>query len=271
MADVLIYGDDWARVSRASMLIHRRGFSVITAGPGLDPTEVTRNCDPDFVVEIHNGTPAHNGDGEPHDLECDRPRTVIYQRIGIIDGAVDDHADALRLLTSTIAGTLPDQDHPHRLSVDDLELDTDAHSVHVAGEPVELTATPFELLRILMEHVDQVLSKPQLLNLLYDEHEHDPNLIEAHISTIRRAIDITHPHIETVRGIGYIIRSEPRPSGSETPESDQVGTDLSEHTADHHLEIDRSTGLVSVFPMCHTTPPLLPGIPPRIRGQLLAR
>jgi DNA-binding winged helix-turn-helix (wHTH) protein len=271
MADVLIYGDDWARVSRASTLIHRRGFSVITAGPGLDPTEITRDCDPAFVIEIHAGAQTHDGDDEHTDPECERLRTVIYQRIGIIDGAVDDHADALRLLTSTIADTSPDEAHPSRLSVDDLELDTDAHSVRVAGESVELTATPFELLRILMEHADQVLSKAQLLDLLYDEHEHDPNLIEAHISAIRRAIDITHPHIETVRSIGYVIRSEPRTSGSETPGSDALGAGSAHTTNDHRLEVDRSPGLVSVFPMCHNEPPLLPGIPPRIRGHLLTR
>jgi two-component system OmpR family response regulator len=210
--NVVIIGDDWAQVSRTTLLLHRRGFSVLGAGPGLDPVEMTREHDATFVIDIRpcdhpddcecSGTTARDG-------ECAETRTVVYQRVGTIDGAVDDHSEVLLELTDTIARAESGSPDDGVLEVNDLELDTRGHRLRVAGQPVQLAATPFELLRILMEHADQVLSKPQLLDLLYDYDGYDANLVEAHISTIRRAIDFTHPHIETVRGVGYVIRSTP--------------------------------------------------------------
>lgn len=262
MTDILVHGDDWARVSRASLLIHRRGFSVLTAGPGLDPTEVTRSCDPAFVVEIQSHARHH--DAEPpertDDSTRDGVRTIVYQRVAAIDGAVDDHSDALRFLTATFAGVCADDEGSPTLQVDDLDLDVDAHRVCVGGQPVDLAATPFELLRILMAHPDQVLSKTQLLDLLYGGEDHDPNLIEAHICSIRRAIDITHPHIETVRGLGYVIRSSPR----------TVEIALAADALSATLHLEGPTGAVSVFPACQITRPVLVGMPPRIHGRVPA-
>ena len=262
MTDILVHGDDWARVSRAALMIHRRGFSALTAGPGLDPTEVTRNCDPAFVVEIQSHD--HRNGAEPAERTThsspDDVRTIVYQRVAAIDGAVDDHSDALRFLTATFAGTCTGLEESPTLQVDDLDLDIDAHRVGVGGQSVDLAATPFELLRILMSHPDQVLSKPQLLDLLYGGEDHDPNLIEAHICAIRRAIDITHPHIETVRGLGYVIRSSPRPA-------DPAST---ADTPSAILDFKRPTGAVSVFPACHRARPALVGVPPRIRGLMPA-
>ena len=208
--DVVVIGDDWATVSRTSLMLYRRGFSVMSAGPGTNPVDVARECDPRFVVELRSPHLSHSDTADATASETDGPRTVVYQRICSFEGTPEDRLGTFAALAGALSALDADESPGgSQLRAGDLEVDTDAHLVRVAGQTVELAATPFELLRILMHHTDQVLSKAQLLDLMYGYDGHSENLIEAHISTIRRAIDFTYPHIETVRGVGYVIRSAP--------------------------------------------------------------
>jgi two-component system, OmpR family, response regulator len=99
-----------------------------------------------------------------------------------------------------------------RLKVEDLELDLLARRVTRAGREVELTARELKLLEFLMRRAGQVVTRTMLLEGVWDLH-FDPqsNLIDVHISRLRQAIDrgADHPLIHTVRGSGYVLRSEP--------------------------------------------------------------
>jgi two-component system, OmpR family, response regulator len=98
-----------------------------------------------------------------------------------------------------------------RLKVEDLELDLLARRVTRAGREIELTARELKLLEFLMRRVGQVVTRTMLLEGVWDLH-FDPqsNLIDVHISRLRQAIDrgAEHPLIHTVRGSGYVLRSE---------------------------------------------------------------
>ncbi|WP_328768891.1 response regulator transcription factor [Streptomyces sp. NBC_00286] len=103
--------------------------------------------------------------------------------------------------------------HPDgRLIVGDLELDPDSHQVTQGGQPVQLSPTEFNLLRVLMENAGQVLSKPQLLELVWHyDFGGDDSIVASYISYLRRKIDAGEPKlIHTVRGTGYVLR-RPRP------------------------------------------------------------
>jgi two-component system OmpR family response regulator len=98
-----------------------------------------------------------------------------------------------------------------RLKVEDLELDLLARRVTRAGCEVELTARELKLLEFLMRRAGQVVTRTMLLEGVWDLH-FDPqsNLIDVHISRLRQAIDrgSDHPLIHTVRGSGYVLRSD---------------------------------------------------------------
>ena len=98
-----------------------------------------------------------------------------------------------------------------RLKVEDLELDLLARRVTRAGREIELTARELKLLEFLMRRAGQVVTRTMLLEGVWDLH-FDPqsNLIDVHISRLRQAIDrgSDHPLIHTVRGSGYVLRSE---------------------------------------------------------------
>ena len=95
-----------------------------------------------------------------------------------------------------------------RLVAGDLELDPDSRQVVRAGTPVQLSPTEFRLLQVLMEHTGQVLTKTQLLELVWQyDFGGDDSIVASYISYLRRKVDLTEPKlIHTVHGTGYVLR-----------------------------------------------------------------
>jgi two-component system OmpR family response regulator len=98
-----------------------------------------------------------------------------------------------------------------RLQIGDLEFDLLARRVTRGGRELELTARELKLLEFLMRRAGQVVTRTMLLEGVWDLH-FDPqsNLIDVHISRLRQAIDrgSDQPLIHTVRGSGYLLRSD---------------------------------------------------------------
>jgi two-component system, OmpR family, response regulator len=92
--------------------------------------------------------------------------------------------------------------------VGDLTVDEAARSVVRGGQPVELTRTEFDLLAALGRHVGQVVPKSKLLAMVWEFESYDPNLVEVHISALRRKLEAHGERlVHTVRGVGYVLRA----------------------------------------------------------------
>ena len=86
-------------------------------------------------------------------------------------------------------------------------LNEDSHEVHRGGEPIELTATEFELLRFLMRNPRRVLSKAQILDRVWSyDFGGRSSVVEIYISYLRKKVDARTQMIHTVRGAGYILK-----------------------------------------------------------------
>jgi two-component system response regulator PhoP len=95
------------------------------------------------------------------------------------------------------------------LRIADVELDTIQQIVVRNGQAIDLSPTEFRILQYLAHRPRAVVSKRELLEHLYDYGwEHHSNVIEAHVSNLRRKLDIagTEPLIETLRQRGYRLR-----------------------------------------------------------------
>ena len=94
------------------------------------------------------------------------------------------------------------------LTVGDLSLNKDTKAVHRAGSEINLTATEFELLKILMETPRHVVSKARILDRVWNyDFGGQSNIVELYISYLRKKIDAQNPPmIHTVRGSGYVIK-----------------------------------------------------------------
>lgn len=88
--------------------------------------------------------------------------------------------------------------------VDDLVVDEGARTAVRAGTSLELTRTEFDLLTALGQHRGQAVSKERLLALVWEFDAYDPNLVEVHLSALRRKMEAHGRRIvHTVRGVGY--------------------------------------------------------------------
>jgi DNA-binding response OmpR family regulator len=97
------------------------------------------------------------------------------------------------------------------LEVADLELNTVQQLVRRRGQTLDLSPTEYRILEYLIHRPRAIVSKQELLEHLYDfEWEHHSNVIEAHVSNLRRKLNIagTEPLIETLRHRGYRLREE---------------------------------------------------------------
>jgi DNA-binding response OmpR family regulator len=97
-----------------------------------------------------------------------------------------------------------------QLKVLDLELNTLEQTVHRDGRLLDLTRTEYRILEYLMHRPRALVSKHELLEHLYDYNwAHHSNVIEAHISNLRRKLNAGNSRslIETIRQRGYRLES----------------------------------------------------------------
>lgn len=98
-----------------------------------------------------------------------------------------------------------------RLRYGDLELDDAGLRVTRAGQPLQLSPTELKLLRYLLANREQVVSRAQIVSAVWDDDvDPESGIVENYISYLRRKVDDGQaPLLHTVRGFGYVLRSEP--------------------------------------------------------------
>ena len=93
------------------------------------------------------------------------------------------------------------------VSVGGITIDKAARQVWIDGNPIELSYKEFELLKLLMENSERVMTRSELLNLVWGiDFEGETRTLDMHIRTLRQKLgdDADNPHyIHTVRGVGY--------------------------------------------------------------------
>jgi len=100
------------------------------------------------------------------------------------------------------------RERPTVLVVGDLRLDPAVHRVWRGEVAVDLTPRQFSLLEFLMRHPDQVLSKPAILEHVWDfAYDGHPNIVEVYVRQLRQRIDEPYGRasLQTVRLVGYRI------------------------------------------------------------------
>ena len=100
---------------------------------------------------------------------------------------------------------------PERLSTleaGDLRLDLNTRTCWRGPTAVILTGREFQILEFLIRRAGEVMSKSAIMNHVWDSHyDGDPNVVEVHVSSLRRKIDSAFGRhsIQTIRGVGYRI------------------------------------------------------------------
>ena len=143
-------------------------------------------------------------------------RDTLEDRVIGLDTGADDYlvkpfafAELLARIRAVVRRGRVTETGP--LAVDNLEIDRATRQVTRAGVSVELTAKEFDLLYYLARQARQVVSRDTLVREVWRETARSTtldNVIDVHISRLRRKIDSDHSVklIHTVRGVGFVLR-----------------------------------------------------------------
>lgn len=91
--------------------------------------------------------------------------------------------------------------------VGEVLVETSTRTVMRGDTKLDLTRTEYELLAVLVQEAGNVLSKEQLLSRVWGFDAYDTNLVEVHLSSLRRKMEACGPRmVHTLRGAGYVLR-----------------------------------------------------------------
>jgi DNA-binding response OmpR family regulator len=224
MAEIrlMLVEDDDSIVRPLTPLLEREGFGVQRFGAAEEALAALASARPDLVI-LDIGLPGISGlDACRIVHERGVPVILLTARgepldriIGLELGA-DDYVVkpfSARELAARIRAVLRRgrraQQAP-RVTVGELEIDTEARQVRLASHPVALTRREFDLLALLAARSPAVVPREEIMTEIWDAHWFGSTAtLDVHVAQIRRKIE-PDPHqpryLHTVRGVGYQVR-----------------------------------------------------------------
>ncbi len=219
-ARILVVEDAEAINAAVCAALRGHGWAVLGRGDGRALEDDLREFRPDLVV-LDVLLPGRDGFAL---LDVVRRSTragvvMLTARDGVPDrlrglrGGADDYVVKPFVLAELVARVVAVLRRLGRTAgtvrVGELVVDLESEDVRVGGLVVDLTATEQRLLRHLATHRGRVLSKTQILTAVWGYDAYDPNLVEVHVSALRRKLETRGPRVLwTVRGVGYVLRAD---------------------------------------------------------------
>jgi DNA-binding response OmpR family regulator len=217
---ILVVDSEAAEGGRLAGALRSVGYQTETCTTATDAVRTATSFRPDLVMLEMLLRGQIDGVALARHLRAERDPLLVFVsrdasvggRLAAFDSGADDYVVKPYLIDELLARVHALLRRTGRLTsqvsqVGRLVVDEPAHRVLVDGRVVELGPTDFALLAILARHAGQVLSKSRLLELVWGYESVDENLVEVHVSILRRrlgeeAADLIH----TVRGVGYVLR-----------------------------------------------------------------
>ena len=220
-ARILLVEDDRALGDTVDDLLVREGYRVGRALAADEAYEVAAMFRPDLAI-VDVGLPGDDdGFAVATKLRSESSMPIVFltaaddltDRLRGFDVGADDYLVkpfALPELLARLRAILRRAGRLQSATIEirDLVIDEAERTVLRAGVVVNLTPLEFDILVVLARSPGVVFSKRQLLGLVWGFADLDPNVVEVHVSALRRKLDALGPRlIETERNSGYMIRA----------------------------------------------------------------
>jgi two-component system OmpR family response regulator len=219
-ARVLVIDDDETIRTAVAASLRAEGFAVRAAPDGDSLLDDLRTGSPDLVV-LDWMLPGASGIALAARVRTNSDAAVVMMTArdelddrlrGFAEG-VDDYVVkpfAMAELVARVTAVLRRRGRVASVvEVGDLVLDPEAATARRGDTLLDLTATEFRLLCFLAQGRDRTLSKGQITTQVWGYDDIAPNLVEVHLSALRRKMEVHGPRlIHTVRGLGYRMSAE---------------------------------------------------------------
>ena len=221
---VLVVDDDKEIVRIIRAYLEKAGYNVSTAYDGETALHIIRSDRPDLVV-LDLMLPDRDGWSVTRIVRGDpalaatpivmlTARVEGEDRVMGLDLGADDYIpkpfnphEVVARVRAVLRRANQDFGPAHVVQIGQLLLDPDRHEVQLAGKPIELTPTEFDLLKTLMEYPGHAFTRQSLIEQgLGYNYEGMERTLDSHIRNLRRKIesDPSEPvYIKTVFGVGY--------------------------------------------------------------------
>lgn len=216
---ILVVEDEAGVAGFLEQGLKETGYTVDVARNGADGLEYVLAYEYDAIV-LDIMLPKMNGLDMLKEIRARRvksPVLLLTARDGVddrvrgLDVGADDYLVkpfAFLELQARIRALLrrPPLQAGGNLQMGDLEMDIPKREVRRAGKLIELSPREFALLELLLRHPNQVLSRTQILEHVWNfDFYSDTNVVDVYIGYLRRKIDrdFAPPLIQTVRGVGF--------------------------------------------------------------------
>lgn len=221
---MLVVDDERALRELLEYGLEQAGFSVRSAAEGSAAFPVLEAWSPDVIV-LDVMLPDRDGLALLPEIRrlTTAPvvmltaRTEIAEKIAGFSAGADDYVGKpfdLEELVARLRTLLrrPRIEQRETFTYADLTIDVSSRTVHRGNRRVELSPREFDLLRVFAEHAEEVLTRSQLLDLVWGiDRDVIPNTVENYVSFLRAKLDSGEPIklIQTQRGAGYSLRATP--------------------------------------------------------------
>lgn len=219
---ILLIEDDIKLAQFIEMELSCEGYEVSMAHNGLDGLTQARTSPPDIII-LDWMMPGATGveicrrlraTGSKVPIILVTAKDEISDRVAGLDAGADDYIikpfsieELLARIRSHLRRTK--EEDRNLLQFEDLSLNRLTREVFRLGYAIELTVREFELLEYLMTHPHQVMTRDLILEHVWGyDFGGDSNVIEVYVRTLRQKLEVnqTSRLIQTVRGIGYVLR-----------------------------------------------------------------
>jgi len=224
--NLLIVEDEKRMAELLRKGLEEEGNTVVCAADGIEGLDLSRSYNFDMII-LDIMMPRLDGYEMVKRLRADKVPTPILMLtakdsvqdiVHGLDLGADDYLtkpfsfnELLARLRAVKRRALVPQ--PTIFSVDDLSLDPTSREVSRAGVRLALTRTEYSLLERLMGRAGKVVPRRLLIESVWGfEREIEDNTLDVFVRLLRSKVDGNgQPRlIHTVRGVGYVIRVEPR-------------------------------------------------------------
>jgi two-component system, OmpR family, response regulator len=220
-ARIAVFEDDKELQVLLALVLKAEGYDSVVEGSGYRATAVAEAFEPDLaIVDIHlaDGADGFSVVRRLREQHVDLPivfltgATSLDDRLAGFEAGGDDYITkpfSVAELLARVRALLRRAERSRGPTAEfgDVLVDELGHTVTRAGCDIDLTPTEFDLLCAFVRRPGVVVSKRALLSEIWGFDQFDGNVVEVHMSSLRRKLEQFGPRLlHTVRAVGYVLR-----------------------------------------------------------------